>query len=201
MKNTAMRALGTFVLRPFEATKQAGGQTDKQTNEQTADLFLNAEVSRSETTLSIVYTLSGDLSSVVIPPVGQGRERRDRLWEKTCFEFFIMQGEKPSKTSPYWEFNLSPTGDWNVFALSGYRDGLKEETAFSAMPFTIQTASTELQLEISVDIDPLLLTTEPLFLGMSAVILLAQEQETFWAVAHPSSEADFHHPDSFVIRL
>lgn len=193
MKDTTVKALGTFVLQPFEITEQA----DKQA----AELSLNAEVSRRETTLSIVYTLSGQLSSVVIPPVGRSQERRDRLWEKTCFEFFIMQGEKPSKTSPYWEFNLSPAGDWNVFALNGYRNGLREEPAFSAMPFTVHISPTELQLKISVEIDSLSLTTEPLSLGVSAVILLTKERETFWAVAHPSSEADFHHPDSFVIPL
>ncbi len=200
-----MRALGTFVLQPFAADGQADGQTDGQadgqTDKQTAELSLNAEVSRSQTLLSIVYTLSGHLSSVVIPAVGQSSERRDRLWEKTCFEFFIMQGEKPSKTSPYWEFNLSPTGEWNVFALSGYRDGLKEESAFSTMPFTVRTSPTELYLQISVDIASLPLTAEPLFLGVSAVLLLAKERETFWAVAHSPSEADFHHPDSFVIPL
>ncbi len=181
--------VGTFALQPFTAT------------EQTAELSLTAEISRHETVLSIVYTLSGDLGLVVIEPVGQRRKRCDRLWEKTCFECFLMQGKKPSKTSPYWEFNLSPTGDWNAFALSSYRNGLKAESAFAEMPFTIQTSATELQLAISVDISPILHPSIPLRLGISAVILLADGHETFWAVAHAPLQADFHHPDSFIVPL
>ena len=184
-----MTPLGTFVLQPFEVT------------EQTAKLSLTAEVSRHQTLLSIVYTLSGDLKSVALEPVGQSQERCDRLWEKTCFEFFVMQGVAPAKTSPYWEFNLSPTGKWNVFALDGYRDGLKEEPVFSEMPFTANVSSTEFQLTISVDISQVLPSSTPLRLGISSVVLLADGRETFWAVSHAPSQADFHHPDSFIVPL
>lgn len=180
---------GTFVLQPFEAT------------EQTAKLSLTAEVSKSPTDLSITYTLSGELSLVVVPPLKLNSKRRDRLWEQTCFECFIMQSTQPSRTSPYWEFNLSPSGDWNIFALNGYRKGLKEEAAFSTLPFTANVSRSKLQLVTSIDLSHITKQAKPLQLGVSAVIALADGTETFWAIMHPGSQADFHHPGSFVISL
>lgn len=50
--------------------------------------------------------------------------RFDGLWETTCFELFLQ----PEAAMPsYWEVNFSPRGDWNVYALDGYREGLREE--------------------------------------------------------------------------
>jgi len=65
--------------------------------------------------------------------IGEAAQREDRLWEKTCFEFFIKMGT--GRSAAYWEFNLSPNGGWNVFSLPGYRQKLKEERAFLAAVF------------------------------------------------------------------
>lgn len=178
----------TFVLQPFEVS------------DHTAELSLEVSVERSHALLSMVYVLSGDLSKVAITLPSANKQRRDRLWEQTCFEFFLTQ-----EAAPYWEFNLSPAGDWNVFALSGYRQGLKEETAFAKLPFEVQVAANELRLEIAVDVSELIDASRPLKLGISAVVIAGGEdaggEESFWAIAHPGPKADFHHPDSFVVAL
>jgi hypothetical protein len=193
---------------------------------QTTKLAIAATATRNQDWLSISYCLQGDLTQVVIPATGQDVQRKDRLWEQTCFEFFLGEGlgegsdgvsagrlcqreasqreafqGNRSHTSPYWEFNLSPTGDWNVFSLQGYRQGLKEESAFSSLPFTLRTSASALNLDISVNIGSLITSDQPLRLGISSVLLLASHQESFWAIAHPAAEADFHHPDSFAIAL
>jgi hypothetical protein len=179
---------------------------------QTTKLAIAATVTRNQDWLSISYCLQGDLTQVVIPAAGKDAQRKDRLWEQTCFEFFLGEGlgersdggafqGNRSHTSPYWEFNLSPTGDWNVFSLQGYRQGLQEESAFSSLPFTLRTSVSALNLDISVDIGSLITSDQPLRLGISAVLLLTSQQESFWAIAHPVAEADFHHPDSLAIAL
>ncbi len=194
----AMTEPTIFTLKPFEMTAE------------TANLALTATVKRHQNRLSISYCLSGDLASVVlpveIPTEGKSAQRKDRLWEQTCFEFFLGTGRdgkafQENRNLPYWEFNLSPTRDWNVFALQGYRQGLTEAAAFSHLPFTLRTSADALHLDLSVDIEPLIEAAQSWRLGISAVLLLRSQQESFWAIAHPAAEADFHHPDSFVVEL
>ncbi|MEL6471035.1 MAG: DOMON-like domain-containing protein [Cyanobacteria bacterium J06623_4] len=165
-------------------------------NEQTAKLSIKGKVSRKRGVLSIQYRLAGDLALVAIPTVGKGGRRQDRLWEKTCFECFLSQGG-----AGYWECNFSPSSDWNVFALTGYRQGLKEETAFSQMPIEAWQGFEGLQLQVKLPLADLVEADQPLRLGVSAVVVLKSGEETFWAIAHPAAEADFHHPDSFAIAL
>lgn len=158
------------------------------------------------TQLTIAFLLSGDLEKVAIAPskskAGIGAARGDRLWEQTCFEFFLAAGPKPTTNTPYWEFNLSPSGDWNIFALDGYRRGLKEEDAISYLSFGVENKPESVCLDLrDVDISRLVSLNQPLWLGVSAVIVLKTGVQTFWAIAHPRPEPDFHHPDSFVLAL
>lgn len=174
-----------FELVPFKATQQ------------TDALSLHGKVTRTQHHLSIQYQLSGDLNSVNIPSIGTGGDRRDRLWEKTCFEYFLRLADR-SQTR-YWEINLSPCGDWNVFSLSNYRDDLQAEMAIAHIPFQVNLAPNELQLDISMDIAPLV-GNQNIQVGISTVLIIAGEK-SYWAIAHPAPQADFHHPDSFAIPL
>ena len=182
----------SFRLHPFEPTAR------------TQALAIEGTVERSQGVLAVTYKLTGDLTQVAVPPPDDGFVRRDRLWEHTCFEFFLAagtEGRAKAASAPYWEFNLSPGGNWNVFSLAGYRQGLKEEQAIAALPFVVFAAAGELRLDISVDASALVAPNRPALLGASAVIKLMDGTETFWAIAHPGPEADFHHPDSFVLAL
>ncbi len=177
-----------FALKPFEVTAE------------TAALTLTATLTPEQSILSLSYILKGDLKKVAVPDASEDAQRKDRLWEHTCFEFFLGKGSDRTHASPYWEFNLSPSGDWNVFSLEGYRQGLKEETAFSIMPVYTGSLTNEIYLDVSVDIGRLIDASQPLRMGVSAVVLI-DGKESFWAIAHPAPQADFHHPDSFVIEL
>ena len=183
-----MSAPLTFSLKPFEAIAE------------TTNLVIVVTVAREQNVLSLSYVLKGDLSKVVIPSRSENAQRKDRLWEQTCFEFFITAGTNCIHASPYWEFNLSPSGDWNVFALSGYRQSLQAETAFSTMPTYTRALANAVYLDVAVDIKRLIDASQPLRMGVSAVVLIGGK-ESFWAIAHPTPAADFHHPDSFVIEL
>ena len=183
-----MTAPVTFSLKPFESVAE------------TTDLVIVVTVARKQNILSLSYLLEGDLNKVAIPNCSESGERKDRLWEQTCFEFFVAKGTSHTHADPYWEFNLSPSGDWNVFALCGYRQGLQAETAFSTMPIYTRSLKNAISLDVSVDVGQLVDASQPLRMGVSAVVLSAGE-ESFWAIAHPAPQADFHHPDSFVIEL
>ncbi|MEO1636963.1 MAG: DOMON-like domain-containing protein, partial [Cyanobacteria bacterium J06631_9] len=181
--------LSTFTLVPFEPLPG------------TTQLSITGTLARAGSVLSVTYLMTGDLDSVLIPPINTCQARKDRLWEQTCFEFFWTAGLQKADQDAYWEFNLSPTGEWNVFALGGYRADLKEEPAFSELPFSVSRLPDGVRVTISVDMSVLLPTDTPWLLGVSAVGVLADGTETFWAIAHPASEADFHDSGSFVVQL
>jgi hypothetical protein len=159
---------------------------------------ISGTISRSDVnTLAIGYSLSGDLQGVKIPPRGELPQRTIGLWEGTCFEFFIGVKDSPS----YWEVNLSPTGDWNVFHLDNYRQGLREETAFKQLPLTIEVASNRLSLSLELDLHAIDLAERDLEIAITTVIAAQTGTISYWAVTHTGTEADFHRRDSFTIDL
>ena len=190
-----MNTVKTFSLIPFERLPEP------------TKLSITGSLTRTGDLLSITYILTGALAQVQLPSLNVSSERTNYLWEKTCLEFFLTANHPKQNQDPYWEFNLSPTGNWNVFALESYRQGLKEETAFTALPFTLQKNKTRqkptegLQLDISMDLGTLLPASSSWTLGISAIILLTDGTETFWALSHPTPTADFHSYGSFAMTV
>ena len=59
-------------------------------------------------------------------------KREDKLWEKSCLEFFL---KADSQDPCYIEFNFSLNGKWNAFNFDDYRVGKKEDTELSIKQF------------------------------------------------------------------
>lgn len=174
-----------FRLHPFEAGAVS------------ADLRLDGRVRRQRGQLSLLYRLEGPLEAVRMPPPAGSPGRRDELWTSTCFECFLaVEGERP-----YWEVNLSPAGHWNVYALNDYRTGLRPETACEALTPRPEVSERRLTLRVTVPLPPAIPTGAPLRLGISAVIEAPGEELSYWALAHPGQEPDFHRRDGFLLRL
>jgi hypothetical protein len=147
--------------------------------------------------LTIHYTVSGDIPAINITPPSNTPTRKFELWEETCFEFFI--GIKDSQK--YWEFNLSPAGHWNIYSFDNYRQGMKEETAFNILPFTVENLSDSILLNLEFDLDKLITPNIALEVAITTVIKDKNSQFSYWALTHKGKEANFHLRDSFVIEL
>ena len=160
-------------------------------------LKIAGSISRQLNQLNINYVLSGDLSAVVIPPLAIIPSRQYNLWSHTCFELFL--GLKDS--TKYWEFNLSPTRDWNVFCFPDYRQHIAEEIAFSSLPFTAFRQTDSWQLNLEIDLNKIITVEQDIEVGISTVIENQDQQFSYWALKHPATAADFHHRDSFIISL
>lgn len=158
---------------------------------------ISGHVSRQGNTLYLVYLLCGNLAHIEIPSAADRPSRRIGLWENTCFEFFIG----PGGSTPYWEFNLSPSGDWNVFHFETYRQGLFEEKAFSALPFMILIQPDSLRLVLEIDLRIIIPADQAWRMAVSAVLKTGRGEVTLWALTHPGPEADFHHRDGFILSL
>lgn len=160
------------------------------------DITITGTLEREENQLAIAYTVSGNLNQVIVPPPSSPTRQFD-LWEGTCLEFFLGQPHQPN----YWEFNLSPAGDWNVFHLEAYRQGLQEVEAIKALPFQVHHRQTSLALSLTLDLKQIMAAPPALDVGICAVIQSPDQPLTYWALCHPGSEADFHRRDSFILGL
>jgi hypothetical protein len=124
-------------------------------------------------------------------------QRRDQLWAHTCLELFIaIPGEKR-----YWEVNMAPNGDWAVYRLDDYRQGLRPEPQLAALPFQLHHQLGLLELQLHWNLPAELAAAAELELGASAVIEHLDGEISYWALNHPAPQADFHHRQSFALRV
>ena len=158
---------------------------------------ITGHIARRPRQLAIRYDLHGPLTELVIPGPADMPARRHGLWEETCFEFFLRVKDSPR----YWEFNLSPAGHWNVYRFAGYRQGMAEEIAFTSLPLSVRRRSDSLRLDLELDVGAIVSADQPLEVGIAAVIRLAGNGVTYWALIHPGPQADFHRRDSFLVEL
>ncbi len=163
----------------------------------TPPIDLAANLDRHDNILSIEYHLHGDLNTLIIPPRAPNPTRKSLLWEHTCFEFFLGVPGIPE----YWEFNLSPTGDWNIYHLDNYRQGLREELAFHSLPFEITLQPNSIVLKLEVDLKHIIESDRDLQASVTSVIEPRAGEITYWAVTHSGEAADFHLRDSFSLSL
>jgi hypothetical protein len=154
---------------------------------------LTTKLDRCDNILSIEYHLQGDLDTLIIPPQIPQPTRKSLLWEHTCFEFFLGVPGLPE----YWEFNLSPAGDWNIYHLDNYRQGLREELAFTSLPFEIALQPSSLMLMLELDLEHIIPIDRDLEVSVTSVIEPRAGEISYWAVTHTGETADFHLRDSF----
>jgi hypothetical protein len=159
-------------------------------------LTITGTFDRQDPLLSISYILEGDLAYVIIPTISHSPSRQDELWKTTCFEFFLGIKHSPC----YWEFNLSPTGNWNVYRFSDYRRGMQTETAISALPFEVQQTANMLKLDLQFDGAAIGVIDQAVEIAISTVVEDTQGRISYWALTHSGTEADFHDRQGFLIK-
>ncbi len=157
---------------------------------------ISGQIDRQDNRLSLKYHSIGDLDAVEIANPAASPTRKDRLWEATCFEFFLgIPGDRD-----YWEFNLAPSGDWNIFHLDDYRQGLREELAFTSLLFEIDRQPNLLSLNLEFDLIKII-AIGAIEVSVTTVIKSCDGEMSYWALKHCGREADFHLRDSFAIEL
>jgi hypothetical protein len=161
-------------------------------------ISITGEISLQKNRVHLHYSLAGKIENVLLPPTCVNPSRKDELWKKTCFEFFLAIKDQPQ----YWEFNMSPSGDWNVYHMEAYRRiGFREETSIQRLPFEVRSEAGKFHLDALVDLDPILPPDQFLEFGITAVMQTADGNETYWALTHPAPFADFHLRESFILAL
>ena len=160
--------------------------------------------------LRVHFTLTGDLPRMRIPQAGPG-VRADGLWRHTCFEAFARHPAVPG----YLEFNFSPSGAWQVYRFSGYRQGMTPAEPPAPPHITVgyrergqALADPGVRTDDALVLEAIVHLPTPhadaqqgLRLALSSVV----EEETgalsYWALRHAPGRPDFHHPDAFALTL
>jgi hypothetical protein len=148
------------------------------------------EVARVEPgTVRLTYWIGGDLARVAFPKP-QAPVRTDGLWQHSCCEAFLAAGPG------YYEFNFSPSSRWAAYRFDSHRAGMREaeiEAPTIAWERDGEAARLTATLRLPRDV------TGPL--GLSAIIEDMNGNRSFWALAHPPGEPDFHDAACFTAQL
>ena len=155
-----------------------------------------ARVDRDGAWLRLAWRITGPATAVRRPPPAGAPARRDELWRHTCLEAFVGSAGAPA----YWEVNVAPSGDWNLYRFDGYPTGMAAEER-SGVTASVRDAGDVLAVSATVDVGPLGLAASALDVALTAVVEDAAGARTYWALRHGGPEPDFHRRDGFVVRL
>jgi len=147
--------------------------------------------------LQMTFRLDGDIPRIRVCPPGVLRFAT-QLWRHTCFEAFIAVAGQPA----YHEFNFAPSGEWAVYAFSGYRNGGPVANEMMRPHIAVRSTGSRVELDTLVRLDRLsaIHPRASLRIGLSAVIE-ASDGLSYWALRHPADKPDFHDADGFALLL
>lgn len=175
-------------------------------------------VVRHKNLLTISYELLGDLDKTLQPLPSQHSERPIPFWQTTRLTCFIA----PVGTSHYWalqlqpdydwvecfstspsawDFQISPNHDWTVLHYDDYRQNPQPKTDICTASYSLLSTPRALHTLLKIDLETLSLADQPLNIGLTAVTKLVARHTIYWALAHPKSGPDFHHPASFALPI
>ncbi len=154
---------------------------------------LEAKVRRGDDRIHLRYRLTGPVDGVAIPP-RRPPDRRDGLWQHTCFEAFVRSGLGDG----YVELNLAPSTEWAAYRFDFHRTGMRD---LPMTPPEIKAESDRYCLELSA-VATIPHVVGPLRLNLTAVIEERDGTKSYWALSHPpEGPPDFHHPACFTLEL
>jgi hypothetical protein len=120
--------------------------------------------------------------------------RADDLWQATCFEAFLRDGEQEA----YCEWNFAPSGQWAAYDFTGYRENRCDAEVAQPPYIRMEDNFTWWALGATIAVD----ANRPWQLGLSAILEEKDGTKSYWALAHPAGDKpDFHDPVCFAARL
>jgi len=141
------------------------------------------------------YTVTGRIGDLSLPQIAAAT-RTDELWRHTCFEAFV----RDAAGEAYYEFNFAPSTQWAVYRFDRYRSGMRVATEIEPPQIVGRSAPDRYTLRAALSL-PDVLRDQSLRLGLAAVLEERNGNTSFWALAHPPGQPDFHHANGFALEL
>jgi hypothetical protein len=142
--------------------------------------------------LLVLRWLVKGVDALRVPPFA-GKGRGHELWQTTCGELFL----RDRRGAGYREFNFSPSERWAAYQFDGYREGMAEIES-TAPEVSSQSGQHLFVLTVVLDAGVL---GDAEAAGLSAVIEETDGTRSYWALAHPAGQPDFHDPACFALPL
>ncbi len=163
-------------------------------------IHINGELNQNDQSLFLSFSIKKGLPLIDLGSSTPNKERLVKLWEKTCFEFFLK-----NEHGEYVEFNFSPNFEWNCFYFPKKGDPLKEWELMSR-PNTEILLSLDhyfIVVELRKELFPpgFFDQKTELKAGMTSVIKDKKGALSYWALTHSDSRPNFHHFDSFTMKV
>ena len=190
-----------YQLQPFAKIKEATSARAAR---------FTVEVWMEDGRLWFQFQLAGKerLENLLLLPLQPLSERRrvDGLWQHTCFELFLALRGRDS----YLEFNLSPSGDWNLYEFQCYRVGMRKVPLTSAPEITIDQSAEQLIIRGGLEGLPLERPALPrqsqsenltIEVSATAVLEYTGRVHEYWALKHHDAKPDFHQRHTFIAIL
>lgn len=185
---TPPRVPGAFALQPHPKTPvPPGWRVDVATRWSARGLVAE-------------YTLAVPAGRLALPPRSASPAARDFLWKRTCGELFVGVRGEPG----YIEFNFSPSGDWASYQFDGYRENSRDRPWRGPQPevrIVPGEGATRLVATVPHEAFHCLLRDEvmpPLEAAFTLVLEDWLGALSFWSLAHPRAEPEFHDRAGFV---
>ena len=121
-------------------------------------------------------------------------QRQDNLWSHTCFEAFLT---RPSDEG-YWEVNIAPNGDWNLYQFSGYRTGGMAEPLAEPPEVRFSMDRVACRCTIQIPLQPWWPLAEIPEIALTMVLEDRSSSLSYWALSHPADKPDFHDRRGFL---
>ncbi|HSI18743.1 MAG TPA: DOMON-like domain-containing protein [Sphingomonas sp.] len=145
--------------------------------------------------LTLRYVVTGAIADIAWPAPAV-RIFTDELWRHSCLEAFVAR----EGGIGYREINLAPSGAWAAYAFDGYRAGMHRADIATPTGFMWREEGDTAELTATLAIPTF--ADDPLWrLGLTAVIEEKSGAKSYWALAHPPGQPDFHNAHCFTARL
>ena len=143
------------------------------------------------------FDLEGDVGRLRVPP-SRRAARTDGLWHHTCFEAFVACAGAPG----YLEFNLSPSGEWAVYAFDDYRRRASlPATVAPAIRVDATPHSWSMIARLGTAWCPDAGRSGPVEVGLACVLEADGGALDYYALHHPAARPDFHDRRGFTIKM
>ena len=159
---------------------------------------VEVEVVRGKDAVLLRYSVES-AGTLFLP--AHGRERSDNLWQGTCFELFV----KPESRG-YVEFNFAPLSAWNAYSFVDWRMGKRPyqpdvEPRIADSRTDSRKDEFPGRYQMDAIISPDVLSLAPAAVSLAAILQEENGKMSYWALAHPLGDPNFHHPDCFIATL
>lgn len=157
--------------------------------------IISGEIHLEVEKLFIKYQIDGNIDEVLFPPPKKDPYRMDDLWKETCFELFLGTPD----SSRYFEYNFSPSGDWNCYQFFDYRKDCQKENLSQVPAITRKQEPTKFILSAMVPLPENYRFNK--IAGVNVIIQMQDSDTQFWALNHPQEIPDFHDRRGFTLAL